>query len=123
MARRVADVVEERVKAAIEALEIPQAAKDSIEWEITPALFQKGREMTLAYMVAVCLPVPGSVEDDYVLRMKPLEDAHSPQAAVTALVADLYGLCGKAADEIRAQINALSNGHRMSPGGLHLPGT
>jgi hypothetical protein len=122
MARRVADVVEGRVKAAIEGLDIPQAVKESIEWEITPALFQKGREMTLAYMVAVCLPVPGSVEDDYVLRMKPLEDAHSPQSAVTALVAELYGLCQEAADEIRAKLNALSNGHRKSPGGLYLPG-
>jgi hypothetical protein len=123
MARRVSDVVEERVKAAIGALEVPKSVKDSIEWEISPALLQRGEEMTLAYMVAISIPVPGSVEDDYVLQMKPLRDPHADQGAVTALVEELYGLCEQAADEIRARLNALSNGHKRSPGGLYLPGT
>lgn len=123
MARRISDAIESCINRAVEALEIPQAVKESIEWEISPALIPTGRELSLAYMVAICLPVPGSVEDDYVLQMKPLRDPHADQAAVTALVADLYGLCEKAADEIRARLNALSNGHKKSAGGLCLPGS
>lgn len=123
MARRISSAVEKCIEAAINGLEVPQAVKDSIEWDIAPALIPAGREMALAYMVAVSIPVPGSVEEDYVLQMKPLRDPHADQAIVTALVEELYGLCEKAADEIRAQLNALSNGHRKSPGGLYLPGT
>jgi hypothetical protein len=123
MARRISDAIESCINRAVEALEIPQAVKESIEWEISPALIPTGREMALAYMVAISIPVPGSVEEDYVLQMKPLRDPHADQAAVTALVEELYGLCEKAADEIRAQMNALSNGHKKSPGGLYLPGS
>jgi hypothetical protein len=123
MARRISDVVEERVKTAIEALDVLQAVKDSIEWDISPALIPAGRgEMALAYMVAISVRVPGSVEEDYVLQMKPLLDPHAPQADVTALVAELHGLCQAAADEIRAKLNAASNGHRKSPGGLIIGG-
>ena len=121
MARRISSAVEKCVEAAIDSLEIPQAVKDSIEWDIAPALIPSGRELSLAYMVAVSIPVPGSVEEDYVLHMKPQTDPHADQAAVTALVSELYGLCEQAADEIRLRLNALSNGHRKSPGGLMLP--
>lgn len=122
MARRISDAIESCINRAVEALEIPQAVKESIEWEIAPALIPAGREMALAYMVAVSLPVPGSVEEDYVLNMKPLRDPHADQAAVTALVTDLYVLCEQQADAIRAQMNALSNGHKKSPGGLIIGG-
>lgn len=123
MARRIEDAVAVCIEAAIDSLEIPQAARDLIEWDIAPALIPAGREMSLAYMVAISIPVPGSVEEDYVLQMKPLRDPHADQGVVTALVTELYGLCEQAADEIRAQMNALSNGHKKSPGGLYLPGT
>lgn len=123
MARRISDAIETMIKDAVGGLEIPQAEKDSIEWEIAPALIPAGREMALAYMVAVSIPVPGSVEEDYVLNMKPLRDPHADQAAVSALVTELHGLCAQQADAIRAQMNALSNGHKKSPGGLYLPGT
>jgi hypothetical protein len=122
MARRIADEVAKCVEAAIDGLEIPRAVKDSIEWEIAPALIPTGREMSLAYMVAISIPVPGSVEEDYVLQMKPLRDPHADQGVITALVEELYGLCQQAADEIRAQLNALANGHRKSPGGLIIGG-
>jgi hypothetical protein len=123
MARRISSAVEKCIEAAIDGLEIPQAVKDLIEWDIAPALIPDGREMALAYMVAISIPVPGSVEEDYVLQMKPLRDPHADQGVVTSLVEELYGLCERAADEIRAQMNAMSNGHRKSAGGLYLPGT
>ena len=69
MARRISDAIESCINRAVEALEIPQAVKESIEWEISPALIPTGREMALAYMVAISLPVPGSVEE--VLRFWP----------------------------------------------------
>jgi hypothetical protein len=122
MARRISDAIENCINRAIEALEIPQAVKESIEWEVSPALIPVGREMSLAYMVAISIPVPGSVEEDYVLQMKPLRDPHADQGVVTALVEELYGLCEQAADEIRAQLNALSNGHKKTPGGLIIGG-
>lgn len=121
MAKRVSDSIEEKVIAAVMALPGLQVVRDTLEWEIAPALVPSGRDMSLAYMIAVCIPVPGSVEDDYVLRMAPLTDPHAPQAVVSALVADLYGYCLGAADEIRRRNNAQANGHRESPGGLIVP--
>jgi hypothetical protein len=121
VANRISDVIAAKVEAAVNSLPVLQAVKDTVEWEISPALVPAGRDMSLAYMVAVCIPVPGSVEDDYVLRMTPLEDPHAPQAVVDALVQVLYGYCSGAADEIRARVNAQANGHRESPGGLILP--
>jgi hypothetical protein len=106
MARRISDAIENCVNRAVEALEIPQAVKESIEWEIAPALIPTGslgaREMKLAYMVAISIPVSGSADEDYALQMKPLRDPYAGQAVVTALVTELYGLCQQAADEIRA---------------------
>jgi hypothetical protein len=122
MARRIEAAVAACIEAAIDGLEIPQAARDLIEWDIAPALVPDGRELSLAYMVAISIPVPGSVEEDYVLQMRPLRDPHADQGVVTALVEELYGLCEKAADEIRARLNALSNGHKKSPGGLIIGG-
>lgn len=122
MARRISDAIESCINRAVEALEIPQEVKESIEWDISPALIPTGREMALAYMVAISIPVLGSIEDDYVLHMKPLRDPHADQAAVTALVSELYALCEQAADEIRARLNSLSNGHKKSPGGLIIGG-
>jgi hypothetical protein len=119
--RRISDILGERVESAIMELPILMSVRKSIEWEIAPALIPSGHDMSLAYMVAVCIPVPGSVEGDYVLRMAPLEDPHAPQAVVDTLVRSLYGYCSGAADEIRQRISAQSNGHRESPGGLILP--
>ena len=121
MARRISDAVAECVGKAIEGLDVLQSVKDSIEWEIAPALLPMGREMKLAYMVAVSIPVPGSVEEDYVLNMKPLHDPHADQATVAALVTELFELCQNTADELWDRMNAQANGHKKSPGGLLLP--
>ena len=122
MTRRIADAVAARVVAAIDGLDISQADRNAVEWEIAPALIPVGREMALAYMVAVSIPVPGSAEEDYVLRMKPLKDPHAGQDAVAALVSELYALCQEAADQLRAELSAPSNGGKKSPGGLIIGG-
>jgi hypothetical protein len=107
------------VTAAIDSIPVLQVIRDEIGWEITPALLpDRAGGMSLAYMVAVSLPLdPGSVEKDHVLYMTSLTDPHADQGNVNTLVYGLYQRCQDEADARRAQ----SNGHRESPGGLALP--
>lgn len=121
MAKRISDVLGKKVDAAIDALPVLMLIRSEAEWEIAPALLPGGNGMTLAYMVAVSLPVPGSVGDDYVLYMAPLDDPHASQETVNGLVSGLYGKCQAEVDEIRARLRAQSNGRRQSPGGLIVP--
>lgn len=118
---RISDVLAERINTAISSLIVLQAVRSQIDWEIAPALLPRGGGMILAYMVAVSLPVPGSVEGDRVLYMAPLDDPSADQDAVNDLVESLYLKVQKEADDRRAQVSAASNGHRQSPGGLIVP--
>jgi hypothetical protein len=114
---RISDVLAQRIIIAIEALPVLSVVRDQIDWEIAPALLPRGAGMVLAYMVAVSLPVPGSVEGDKVLYMAPLDDPDASQDTVTSLVEGLYLKAQQEVDQRHAQLN----GHRESPGGLVLP--
>src|SRR5216684_1367595 len=86
--RRISDVLGERVTEAIKAMPVLEAAREQADWEITPALLSApgGGGLVLAYMVAISLPVPGSLAGDKVLYMAPLDDPDAPQEKVSALV-------------------------------------
>jgi hypothetical protein len=113
VAKRISDVLGKKVDAAIDALPVLMLIRIEAEWEIAPALLPGGN--------GVSLPVPGSVGDDYVLYMAPLDDPHASQETVNGLVSGLYGKCQAEVDEIRARLRAQSNGRRQSPGGLIVP--
>lgn len=114
---RISDILGQRVVIAIEALPVLAVTRDQIDWEIAPALLPRGGGMVLAYMVAISLPVPGSIEGDKVLYMTPLEDPDADQEQVSALVEGLYLKAQQEADQRRAHLN----GGRQSSGGLAMP--
>lgn len=103
--RRISDVLGERVTEAIKAMPVLAVAREQADWEITPALLPGPvGDLVLAYMVAISVPVPGSVAKDKVLYMAPLDDPDAPQEKVSALVWDLYQRCQADNDARRAQI-------------------
>lgn len=112
---RISDLLSSRIVTAIEALPVLAVARDSVNWEITPALMPGGGGLVLAYMVAVSLPVPGSLEGDRVLYMAPLDDPDASQEKVSALVRSLYDRCQAEADERQAAVRTAANGHRQHP--------
>jgi hypothetical protein len=118
---RISDILGERVTAAIEALPVLSVIRQRVDWEIAPALLPRGDGMVLAYMVAVSLPVPGSVEADKVLYMAPLDDPDASQETVSALVESLYLRAQQEADQRRYQLAGQSGGHGGTPGELALP--
>lgn len=119
---RISDGVTDRVLAAIDRLEVLQAIKDDIGYEVSPALLARQNGMILAFMIAIGLPVPGApsaADQDHVLYMHPLEDPHASQEEVDRIVRELYRQAQEEADAIRARRAVGGNGHKRSPGGLH----
>jgi hypothetical protein len=119
---RISEGVTTRVLAAIEGLEVLQAIRDTIGWEVSPFLLMKPGGPILAYMIALGLPVPGAAsaaDQDHVLYMHPLEDPHAPQEDVDQVVRELYRQAQEEADAIRARIAIAGNGHKRTPGGLY----
>ena len=55
---RISEELRRRVELGIEGLEVLRVIRDSIGYEVTPALLARQDGMILAFMVAVCLPVP-----------------------------------------------------------------
>jgi hypothetical protein len=120
--RRISDVLGERVVEAIKAMPVLAAAREQVDWEVTPMLMPDGSgDLLLAYMIAISVPVPGSVQGDRVLYMAPLNDPDASQEEVSAFVWKLYRDCQAEGDARRQQVNAQANGHRASPGGLITP--
>lgn len=118
---RISDAISHRIITAISSLIVLEKIRAQIDWEIAPALLPRDGGMILIYMVAVSLPVPGSVEGDKVLYMAPLDDPNADQDKVNALVEGLYLKAQREADDRRAEVAAHANGHRESPGGLIVP--
>jgi hypothetical protein len=119
---RISDGIIERVLEAIEGLAVLQAIKDTIGYEVTPALFMRPEGTILAYMIAIGLPVPGEhvpADQDHVLYMHPLEDPHAPQEEVDQVVRELYRQAQQEADAIRVKRAIAGNGHKRPLGGLH----
>jgi len=118
---RLSDAVGPKIISAIDVLDVPQVVKDSIEWELVPALIPSGApgEFGFTYMLALSLPVPGA--SDYVMHVAQLEDPHVSQPEFTKAVRALYASVQREADDRQLQDTSPANGGKMSPGGLALP--
>jgi hypothetical protein len=114
---RISDSIIPRVEEAISGLEVLQAVRDAIGYEVTPALIARQGGLVLSYMIAVSLPVPGP-EGHHVLYMQPLEDPHAPQEVVSQVIRELYRQAQAEADGIRVRHAIPGNGHKLTPGGL-----
>jgi hypothetical protein len=120
--RRISDALGERVVEAIKSMPVLAAAREQVDWEVTPTLMpDRAGDVLLAYMVAISVPVPGSVQGDRVLYMAPLEDPGASQEQVSAFVWKLYRDCQAESDARRREGVPGMNGHRASPGGLITP--
>lgn len=117
---RISDLLAQRIVTAIGKLPILETARGHVDWEVTPALLPRAGDLTLAYMVAVSIPMTGSLTDK-VLYMAPLDDPDADEEKVFALVWGLYQQCQAENDARRTAMNTQANGHRESPGGLILP--
>lgn len=114
--RRLSDIVAGAVTGAISALEIPQADREAVEWEVTPAI--SPLEGSIGWFVGVGLPVP--VTGDSVMPFAPVSDPHDA-AEIGRLVRALYQAAAAQAAEATERATRTANGHRKSPGGLIVP--
>lgn len=111
--RRISDVLAERVVEGIQALPILDAARQQVDWEVTPMLMPDNTgELILAFMVALSVPVPGSVEGDRVLYMAPLRDPDAGQVQVTDFVWKLYRQCDADTAARQAQLVTAAGSRR-----------
>ena len=118
---RLSDAVGPKIVSAINALEIPRVVRDSIEWELVPALIPGAApgQFGFTYMLALSVPVPGA--GDYVMHVGQLEDPHVSQPEFSRAVRALYDSVQREADDRQLQRTAPANGGKMSPGDIALP--
>ncbi|MCW2930050.1 MAG: hypothetical protein JWM19_1012 [Actinomycetia bacterium] len=117
--KRLSDHIAALVTAEINALEIPGALKDQLEWEILPiALSAPGGGLGVTWLIGIGVPVPGTGDWEFPFRV--LSDPHG-KSEVRELVKSMYAVAQAAADTAQLKARAAGNGHRMSRGGLELP--
>ena len=115
MSDRITDVAAARVLAAIEALQVPQVVKDSIKWDVVPAISPNGFQ----FMVAIAVPVPGT--EDIALRLEPPAfDPFADQGIINELVRQRLAGAQEDADRYSMRAKIPQNGHKTTPGGLHI---
>lgn len=125
MTARLTDLVVRHIEAAIEDLNIPQAVKDQLEYEVVnflttsqPGLITGGPpQFTVGWLVGLGLPTKSG---DWVMPFLPLEDPHD-QHEIGRLVVTLLGIVQSEVAQADLQINSALNGSRITPGGLHIP--
>ena len=123
MTARLTDLVVRHIEAVIEELDIPQAVKDQVEYEVinflTPT--QSGLagppSLAVAWMAGVGLPTQSG---DHLMPFAPLEDPHD-QAEIRRLVQGLFAQAQHEVAEADLELRKSLNGHRTSPGGLAIP--
>lgn len=121
MAIRMSDSVSAKIVEAIKLLPAPQAVRDRIEWEATPALIPTPQGPAFAFMIAISVPLPDL--GDWVLYSAPLEDPHEAQPVVDTFVLGLYQQCQQECDSRLRAIGKAATGRsgHHSAGGLILP--
>lgn len=125
MTARLTDIVARYIESAIEVLDLPQAVKDQVEYEIltylTPAqsgLITGGPpSLTVGWMIGIGLPTKAG---DHLMPFLPLDDPHSMHEIHT-VVESLLGQVQQEVAQADLQVNSVLNGHRATPGGLVLP--
>ena len=124
MTFRMSDMVARYVEAAIQGLDVPEAVKRQVEYEVMPMLALRQPktpfsppEQELTFLIGIGLP---TMTGDHHIQLHPLDDPHD-QAEVQALVGQLFTLAQKMVEESDSKIRAVSNGHKKTEGGLILP--
>lgn len=119
---RISEQLQARIIAAIQALEVTDEERELIGWDINPILLSRapGTMPQFSFVVAISVPIPGT-EDDRILHMEPLPEAHAAQDVVSALVLKLHASATAEAREERVRITVTANGEKRTEGGLLLP--
>jgi hypothetical protein len=117
--KRLSDIVEGHIKAAIEGLDILAVDRDQIEWEACPFV---SMDSSVGWLVGIGLPV--RVTGDSVMPFAPI-DPHSPDA-IAHTVRVLYAKAVADVAEQTKSATSAANGHGkpgegLSPGGLIIP--
>lgn len=97
MSYRITDEIVKKVRKALEDLEVLEAEKERIGWDVTFSMMPSQTGFKPAWLVAVSVPVG----ENHVLNMLPV-DAHVPQEHVTLFVKNLYDRSQADADKVRA---------------------
>jgi hypothetical protein len=116
MVARIADIAAGKIEQAIEELQVPQVVKDSIAWDIVPAVSPNSYE----FMLVLVVPIPGTTDQALLLK-PPSFDAFDDQAVISELVRGRLHEVQERADQLAADLRVKANGHKTSPGGLALP--
>lgn len=116
MSERLTEIVAAKVEAAIEALAVPQVVKDSIAWDLVPAISPGAFQ----FLIVMCVPVPGT--PDKALRLEPPAlDPDVDQETVNQVVRVKLSEVQQDADRLALQAAIPQNGHsKTTPGGLHI---
>jgi hypothetical protein len=105
VAKRLSEVFAARVAAAVDGLEILQAEKDQMEFEIVPAF--QGQKFS--FMVAISMPV-GYGTDDYVMPMALCSEPHPRDDQLQMFVRKLADQALEWRDQQAATAKAALNG-------------
>lgn len=116
--KRLTEVGAEKVRKALEALQIPGVVRDQIEWDVVPGI---GPGM-FSIVPIICFPVTQAGED-FVLHMgAPGLDPHETQEAFNDAIRRLVAGVQEEAAARKLAMDSSMNGHSgMSPGGLAIP--
>lgn len=123
--KRLTEIVLGHIEAAIEGLEIPDAVKDQLEFDVInflttsqPGLITGGPpQLSVGWMIGLGLPTRAG---DWVMPFLPLEDPHD-QHEIGRLVVTLLGTVQSEVAQADLQMASALNGGRITPGGLHIP--
>lgn len=123
--KRLTEIVLGHIEDAIEGLEIPQAVKDQLEFDVInflttsqPGLIAGGPpQLSVGWMIGLGLPTKSG---DWVMPFLPLEDPHD-QHEIGRLVVTLLGTVQSEVAQADLQVTAALNGGRITSGGLHIP--
>lgn len=110
MARRISEVAAQRVAAAIEALAVPQAVKETMGWELIPAMIRLPGGIGFGFVLAISIPVPLTLDDQALSMSREPLDSTAPQSEFNTAVAMLYAGAQLQADEQQAASARAANG-------------
>ncbi len=111
MARRVSDIIAGHIEAAIDRLDVPQAVKDQMVYDIVPSLMSNG---SMGSIIGIGLPAG----PDWVFYYHPAEDPFNPED----IYQNVVRLVKKAQDQAATLLTGMKaalNGHSQS--GLYIP--
>lgn len=116
---RLSVLVSKMVEEAVSELEVPQAVRDGIEWEVMPVAVRMAAGITVVtWLIGIGVKIPGT--GDWEFPFGQLSDPHSGDE-IRLLVRAMYARAQAEADEGQKRATAPLNGHGNTPGGLIIP--